>query len=448
MSAPRASVAVVGGGVTGLTTAALLQAAGFQTTLYYDRLATRYLSRRCSPEDFPTTHAAASIVPHGVRSSSSARWIRISQRFFASLATAGNAGVGTQRHFEVFEETHPLPPYAALMPDLRPLRADGPSPGTPIRPGAATIGGWSFDAFFCQPLPYLRFLHELLLGLGGRLVAVQPGLRLVHLVGGTHSVIVNCTGTGSSAFLRGKVDDCPDGERSQPLLDPWPTRVVRGHWVRLEREGPLRLPGVGLLSYNYTPDVSVYPNGRGGAADVYCYPTAGAWVLGGSRQERLDGPEGARWVGDDVVDHLVLTDPHGHDVAVPRPVVELNDQLLSVLTDGRESIISELHDHPERFRFGVGQRFERGHPSESVRLEQSLVRSRGGAVQAVIHNYGHGGAGFTLSWGCASDVVDLVRRLSEEGWRVAAQAAPRPAAPSSWRRQFEAVLSVPAPAQR
>jgi D-amino-acid oxidase len=38
-----------------------------------------------------------------------------------------------------------------------------------------------------------------------------------------------------------------------------------------------------------------------------------------------------------------------------------------------------------------------------VRLEQ--CRLRDGRV--VIHNYGHGGAGFTLSWGCAREVFDL-----------------------------------------
>lgn len=42
----------------------------------------------------------------------------------------------------------------------------------------------------------------------------------------------------------------------------------------------------------------------------------------------------------------------------------------------------------------------------SVRLE--LEERAGG--RAVIHDYGHGGAGFTLSWGCADEVVELARR--------------------------------------
>jgi D-amino-acid oxidase len=42
----------------------------------------------------------------------------------------------------------------------------------------------------------------------------------------------------------------------------------------------------------------------------------------------------------------------------------------------------------------------------AVRLE--LERRDG---KAIIHNYGHGGAGISLSWGCAQEVVELVRQV-------------------------------------
>jgi D-amino-acid oxidase len=38
-----------------------------------------------------------------------------------------------------------------------------------------------------------------------------------------------------------------------------------------------------------------------------------------------------------------------------------------------------------------------------VRLERDRLRD----ARTVIHNYGHGGAGFTLSWGCAREVLEL-----------------------------------------
>ncbi len=45
----------------------------------------------------------------------------------------------------------------------------------------------------------------------------------------------------------------------------------------------------------------------------------------------------------------------------------------------------------------------------AVRLEKE---ERGDKV--IIHNYGHGGAGFTLSWGCAQEVVGLLKALPKD----------------------------------
>ncbi len=38
----------------------------------------------------------------------------------------------------------------------------------------------------------------------------------------------------------------------------------------------------------------------------------------------------------------------------------------------------------------------------SVRLEAEL------GDPLLVHNYGHGGSGFTLSWGCAQEVLEMI----------------------------------------
>jgi D-amino-acid oxidase len=48
----------------------------------------------------------------------------------------------------------------------------------------------------------------------------------------------------------------------------------------------------------------------------------------------------------------------------------------------------------------------RPYRKSGVRLEREKLRDG----RAVIHNYGHGGSGFTLSWGCAEEVFALANR--------------------------------------
>ena len=48
-----------------------------------------------------------------------------------------------------------------------------------------------------------------------------------------------------------------------------------------------------------------------------------------------------------------------------------------------------------------------GRKSVRLELDDSM------ADLPVIHNYGHGGSGFTLSWGCAEDVLELARQVSD-----------------------------------
>ena len=48
---------------------------------------------------------------------------------------------------------------------------------------------------------------------------------------------------------------------------------------------------------------------------------------------------------------------------------------------------------------------------ENVRVERELRRKADGSLSRVVHSYGQGGSGFTLSFGCAGDVLELVREV-------------------------------------
>ena len=72
-----------------------------------------------------------------------------------------------------------------------------------------------------------------------------------------------------------------------------------------------------------------------------------------------------------------------------------------------EAIVAECArvlkiDKPLVLRERVGLRPFR---KSGVRLEEEKLRDG----RSVIHNYGHGGAGFTMSWGCAENVFELAK---------------------------------------
>ena len=78
--------------------------------------------------------------------------------------------------------------------------------------------------------------------------------------------------------------------------------------------------------------------------------------------------------------------------------LELRDSDRETILQKCEAVWPEL-DRSKIIGESVGLR-----PSRSeVRLESEIVNGT-----LVIHNYGHGGAGVTLSWGCADEVVSLI----------------------------------------
>jgi D-amino-acid oxidase len=104
------------------------------------------------------------------------------------------------------------------------------------------------------------------------------------------------------------------------------------------------------------------------AAPAYVVPRERTVVLGGTAEVGATG-----------------TDP---DPAVAREVVERCTRLVPALAGAR------VVEHRTGLR-----------PTRpAVRLEAGVLPSG----RRVVHDYGHGGAGVTLAWGCAQEVVELV----------------------------------------
>jgi len=107
------------------------------------------------------------------------------------------------------------------------------------------------------------------------------------------------------------------------------------------------------------------------------------------------------------IDSVVLggTCQIGDWSTVPRP--EITDKILANCT----KIMPTLKD-AEVIGCTVGLRPYR---KPGVRLEADSVTIPGGRRVPVVHNYGHGGSGITIMWGCGLEAATLVAKCVGEG---------------------------------
>ncbi len=115
---------------------------------------------------------------------------------------------------------------------------------------------------------------------------------------------------------------------------------------------------------------------------------------------KIDNVAGAIVCDDDPLMYVI---PRAHDCLFGGTNELSEDRDVDLAT--RQLIVAECSralkiDPPKVIEDRVGIRPFR---KSGVRLERGKLRDG----RAVIHNYGHGGSGFTLSWGCAKEVVDL-----------------------------------------
>lgn len=405
------NIAIIGGGVTGLTTAIMFKLCGYPTKLCTHKLVEDYdevpVGKR--PSKFASIQAAASVLPHSVELGpiDMDQVLKVSWDFFHRLAFRGAFGVRTQRHYEVFEKHVTPPEFARYDRSFVELdRGDWyKNLRIPKRKRAQEVFGWYFDCFFCEVPTYMRQLLRLFENtLAGLVVRGHKYRDFEHFIqeNPESDVIINCTGAWSR--------DLVPSDRSN-------TEFIRGHMVKVAVYDVPRDKEGKYFSYNYSPSPEVYPDPDRGQADVYFYPRSDGWLLGGSRQFGdipLDEEGNANWTPKKGLNYEVVPNPiEGRDAIkvpmiqrpgwayqIPEPIWNLNRELIKD--------VAGVDINRFKSQSYIGYRFQR----KPVRVEMGteLSNVKGGSEKKLFHNYGHGGAGYTLSWGCANEILHLVEK--------------------------------------
>lgn len=235
--------AVAGGGIMGLTTARLLQDAGWQVTVY-----TRDMLRHTTSNVGGGQWTPTSVFEEGVATAAFEAQFRtaarISHHAYQNLAGAGY-GVSFVENYYLGDEPMALPYYLRALPELFTSVADlephqHPFPVPHVR---RTV------TLMIEPATFLRRVRDDFLRAGGRFDIRHFGSREA-LLALEEPVIFNCTGLGAKALF----DD--DG------MVP-----AKGQLVLLPPD-----PAVDFLTV-------------GGGRDVtYMFPRSGEILLGGSFQ--------------------------------------------------------------------------------------------------------------------------------------------------------------------
>ena len=366
----NSKISILGGGVSGLTTALTLQLLGFETAIYAE-----YLVNDEAPRDpqFASLYPAASVIPHSIKTDKLDLILPASLKIFDALKKHDFPSLTTQRHFELYEFPIDPPAYARFMHKYDNI-SDIDDDLVPRRDETTPLYGWVFDCFVTAWPKYMQQLYALYQASGGRIVQKKIVKKNIEQLPG--DVLINCSGTGTIALFDDNADHA----------------LIRGHLIHVKNKAPVWGAENQVYSYNYTSDPEVYSTPQGAPADVYFYPVNGKWVVGGSRQPgQLDN--NGLWHGKQHSDTITVS-----NVDIPRQIIELNNQILSN-TYG----LSIDKDEPD-IEVHMGYRYTRKNADKGLRLDTDEAFSK-----KVIHNYGHGGAGVTLSWGCALQILEMIR---------------------------------------
>ena len=360
-------ICVIGCGVSGLSITHLLQQHGWKVTILSEA---DPRNAEVNPK-FGSLFPAASVIPHTVASPKMNALFIESQSFFDTLYKRQFPGLKIHEHFELFAFHQSLPDYASLVDDFT-LLPDFEHSFHPKHPEIELQSGWKFNCYFADWPLYYPALLKLVLQNGADLQI--KSLQKKDLPDLPFDLVINCSELGAIQLF----DDPHD-------------LIYRGHLLQVLDAPALLNPEGKISSYNFSPGANIYETETGNPQDVYCYPRSDGWVLGGSRQKGRINKNG-KWIGEENVNPV----KHIDATEIPEQIYKLHEKII------RQTFGINIEQYQNR-KTKLGYRYVRK-KENGLRVETEDLYDK-----LFIHNYGHGGAGVTLSWGCALKVLDLLK---------------------------------------
>ncbi|KAF8875174.1 FAD dependent oxidoreductase [Infundibulicybe gibba] len=355
---PSSRVLVVGGGVTGLTTAWALLDAGYAVTVVSEKWA--------SLEDRITSQIAGAFGPSGVRKTHEPDLARQLEEMEHGVRMRMANFFFEQSIHKMSGQLEKMNEIAAVH-DIQGFKHDPTLVKThAVNQDAGVVDSYRHLAPVIDTDQYMGWLRSTVVAKGGKLITaringdlLQQEDRLLAKYGA--QAIVNATGLGAY--------ETAADHSVVPL---------RGALVRVINDGK-RFPIVKealCVSHDDT-------HGAEAEDIVFIVPRNDrTLILGG------------------------LVQPHVHtlDLTIDSPeIVRMRDRC-NKFVPGLEN--AELDPVP----FVQGLRPFR---DTNVRVDREQRLKADGTHSRIIHSYGQGGSGFTLSFGCAADVLELLSELEK-----------------------------------
>lgn len=361
---------ILGGGISGITTACLFQKLGFRT-LIVSEVFPHIDSWEQNRSLVPSWYAMASAYPHFLEIKDMERVMQGTQDFFLDLHKKKIPGLYIYKMHEIFENSHNESlPLASMRIDFRKEALSKILLGESDE-SSKEVSTYSFDTVFVNMPEYMQFLYRYYLSLGGRLYRKNINSTRELKEFDTESII-NCMGFSGARIFHDKA----------------PARIVRGRLV-LATPSKILPDEVYTSAYNYYPS-SAYLKKDGSPEYLHYFPRTDGILLGQTREIGTVDEDTLSWSGIEVLDEEFEID----GIKIPQSVITLNETLVSGWIG-------------EKVRFTplkgmCGYRYYRAPGEGGVRLDREMLEGK-----IIYHNFGHGGSGVTASWGCSAEIARM-----------------------------------------